>query len=176
MKQRGNKRGTRTMCVWVYPGRKEGRKALRTVANTFAAIRNFYERRTKVSIPCRYRSEPGLNFAPSIMLVRASRRVALRRVAPRPTALGRAALYRRLVRTGQLNRSGGFSIFCLIVSTMAAAAQKWLSARNTRHYTPPYARAPFPFLSSDPRGSVFHLPTLFGLTVCADYLAHLRPT
>lgn len=143
-----------------------------------AAIRNFYGHRTKVSIPCRHRSKPGLNFAPSIMLVRASRRAASRRAAPAPpqAASDRAALCWRLVPTGQWNRSGGFSIFCLIVSTMAAAAQKWLSARNTRHYTPPYSRAPFPFLSPDPRGPASFLPILFRLDVCADYLAHLRPT
>lgn len=99
-----------------------------------------------------------------------SRCVASRCAAPDRTGLCRAI---PATSTGQLNRSKGFSIFCL--STMVATAQKWLSARNTRHYTLPYSRAPFLFLSPDPRGPVFHLPTPFGLTVCAD-LAHLRPT
>lgn len=151
-------------------GRKEGRLS-HSRANTYArgarCNSQFYERGTKVSIPCRYRGESELNFAPRIMLVQASSRVASRRVAPRQTGRPhRAELCRAgdcTVRTGQLNRSGGFSIFCL--STMAAAAQKWLSARNTRHYTSPYSRAPFLFLSPDPRGSLFHLPTPSGLSV-----------
>lgn len=125
------------MCVWVCPGRKEGRKDSRySRANTYArgaraAIRHFYECAGR-----RWAYLAGTEANRGLISPRASCSFE-RHVAPRHVAPDRAALRRRPVRTGQLNRSGGFSIFCLIVSTMAAAAQKWLSARNTRHYTPP---------------------------------------
>lgn len=99
------KGGTRTMCVWVCPGRKEGRKegshaqpceyARGARCNSqFLWAQDEGER-----IPCRHRSEPGLNFAPSIMLVRASRRAASRRAASVPSRTGpsRAMLATTLV-------------------------------------------------------------------------------
>lgn len=139
------------MCVWVCSG-KEGR--LRICFRCSLAIRPANEGE---HISPTLGSKPGLNFAPSIMLIRAfaSRRAEPSR-AERCRARGAA---RRLVRTGQLNRSGGFVIFCL--STIATAAQKWLSARNTRHYMPPYSRTPFLLLSSDPRARACLSPSLF---------------
>lgn len=122
-------------------GRANTRARTLSRAARIAAIRERYTRAAEAKPRGR------LNFARSTVLVRA-RCESPRRAAPRW----------RLARTGQLNRSGGFAIFCL--STMAAAVQKWLSARNTRHYTPPVpARNLFLFLSPDPRARAFSLPS-----------------
>lgn len=130
------------MCVWVCS--REGRLSLRIRAHVFSACCNSRCERRQTYIGG-VEANRGLISLRASCAFEHSRRDELSRAEPSDAELGDAVRCWRLVCTGQLNYSGGFAIFCLIVSTIAAAAQKWLSARNTRHYVLPIPAHPFRF-------------------------------